>query len=256
MSATAYPGDQPLGRASSGSVGWLETVRRYRDRPLTPYYLLLGATGLLLAIGLVMVLSASSVYSYKYENGNSYYWATKQLMWVVVAMPCAWIATRLPLRTLRVAAWPMLAVSALMLVLTQTGLGSEVNGNQNWIGVGGFTIQPSEVAKFAMVLWCADVYARKDRLLDSWRHLAIPVLPVTGVITALVLLGHDLGTALVMFAIVLGMLWVVGVPARIFVAAVSLVSVAALALAASSPERLNRITGFTSPFKDLQNSGW
>jgi cell division protein FtsW len=262
VSITANPGgrtgtrDDLRGSSAQGLVGWLETVRRYRDRPLTPYYLLLGATGLLLAIGLVMVLSASSVYSYKYEHGNSYYWATKQLMWVVVALPCAWVATRLPLRTLRMAAWPMLAVSALMLVLTQTGLGSEVNGNQNWIGVGGFTVQPSEVAKFAMVLWCADVYARKDRLLDSWRHLAVPVLPVTGLITGLVLLGHDLGTALVMFAIVLGMLWVVGVPARIFVAAVSLVSVGALALAASSPERLNRITGFTSPFKDLENSGW
>jgi len=107
-----------------------------------------------------------------------------------------------------------------------------------------------------MVLWCADVYARKDALLGSWRHFFIPIVPVTGLLTALVLVGGDLGTALVLFAITLGLFWVVGVPARIFVAAVSVVSVAALYLAASSPERLNRITSFVNPFEDFQNSGW
>jgi len=71
-----------------------------------------------------------------------------------------------------------------------------------------------------------------------------------------VLVGGDLGTALVLFAITLGLFWVVGVPARLFVAAVSIVSVAALYLAASSPERLNRITSFVNPFADFQNSGW
>ncbi|MFL6061090.1 MAG: putative lipid II flippase FtsW [Marmoricola sp.] len=258
MSTTAEPGRQAFARPAGRSAfaTWVASVRRTLDRPLTPYYLLLGATSLLLAIGLVMVLSASSVDGFEH-HGNSYYWALKQLMWVIVALPCAWIATRLPLRVLRASAWPMLMVAVVLLALTQTSLGVSVNGNQNWLGLGPFQIQPSEIAKFAMVLWCADVYARKDRLLDTWRHIAVPVLPVAAVITGLVLVGGDLGTALVLFAITLGMLWVVGVPARIFVGAVSLVSVAALYLAASSPERLNRITSFTNPFgADYQNSGW
>jgi len=236
--------------------GWLAAARHTLDRPLAPYYLLLGATGLLLAIGLVMVLSASSVDSYNKHGGNSYYWATKQLVWVLIGLPCAWIATRIPLRLLRFAAWPMVAISLLLLVLTQTSMGVEVNGNKNWLGLGPLQIQPSEVAKFSMVLWCADVYARKDALLGSWRHLVVPVVPVTGLLTGLVLVGGDLGTALVLFAITLGLFWVVGVPAWIFVAAVSVVSVAALYLAASSPERLNRITSFVNPFDDFQNSGW
>jgi cell division protein FtsW len=254
VSVTVQPGRQAIGE-TSGARTWIATMRRHLDRPLTPYYLLLGATALLLAIGLVMVLSASSVDGYKH-HGNSYYWALKQLMWVIVALPCAWIATRLPLKVLRRGSWPVLLLAVILLALTQTPLGVEVNGNKNWLAFGPFQIQPSEVAKFAMVLWCADVYARKDRLLGSWRHLAIPVLPVAGVITVLVLVGGDLGTALVMFAITLGMLWVVGVPLRIFVGAVSLVSVAALYLAASSPERLNRITSFANPFNDFQSSGW
>jgi cell division protein FtsW len=249
MSATAETG-------TPGLSGWLASARRTLDRPLTPYYLLLGATGMLLAIGLVMVLSASSVDSYEHHSGNSYYWATKQLMWVLIALPCAWIATRMPLKLLRFAAWPLVLVSLVLLVLTQTSLGVEVNGNQNWLGLGPLQIQPSEVAKFSLVLWCADVYARKDVLLGSWGHMFVPVVPVTALLTGLVLVGGDLGTALVLFAITLGLFWVVGLPARIFVAAVSVVSVAALYLAASSPERLNRITSFTKPFKDFQNSGW
>ncbi len=241
--------------SSTALADRVEAVRRVRDRPLTPYYLLLGATGLLLALGMVMVLSASSVDSYRHHD-NSYFWATKQLMWVVIALPCAWIATRLPLKLLRVAAWPMLLGAVGLLALTQTSLGVEVNGNQNWLAVGPIQIQPSEVAKFAMVLWCADVYARKDALLGSWKHLMIPVVPVAGLITALVLVGGDLGTALVLFSITLGMLWVVGVPARIFLIAVSIVSVAALYLATSNDERLNRILSFTEPFKHFQGSGW
>jgi len=262
VSVTAQPGGKtitrtsaPAGTATGPVAGWVATMRRSLDRPLTPYYLLIGATGLLLAIGLVMVLSASSVDGFE-KHGNSYYWATKQLMWVILSIPCAWVATRLPLRTLRILAWPGLLVAIAMLALTQTGLGVEVNGNQNWLGLGPVQVQPSEVAKFAMVLWCADVYARKDALLDSWRHLIIPVIPVAVLITGLVLVGGDLGTALVLFAIALGLLWVVGVPVKFFLAAVSLVSVGAFYLATSSSERLNRILSFTDPFKDYEGSGW
>jgi cell division protein FtsW len=255
VSATADT-RRPAAPQPTGVSGRLSSVRRTLERPLTPYYLLLGATGLLLAIGLVMVLSASSVDSYESHHHNSYFWATKQLMWVLIALPCAWIGTRLPLKLLRFAAWPLVLVSLVLLVLTQTSLGVEVNGNQNWLALGPLQVQPSEIAKFSLVLWCADVYARKDVLLGSWRHMFVPVVPVTALLTGLVLVGGDLGTALVLFAIALGLFWVVGLPARIFVAAVSVVSVAALYLAASSPERLNRITSFTKPFQDFQNSGW
>jgi cell division protein FtsW len=256
VSATAQAGRASRAAQATGQGSRLEAVRQLFERPLAPYYLLLGATAMLLGIGMIMVLSASSVDAYKHHGGNSYYWAIKQLQWVLVALPCAWIATRLPLRLLRFAAWPMMLLALGLLVLTQTSMGVEVNGNKNWLALGPVQVQPSEVAKFAMVLWCADVYARKDSLLDTWRHLFVPVLPVTALISGLVLLGGDLGTALVLFAIALGMLWVVGVPARAFVGAVSVVSVAALFLAARSPERLNRITSFVNPFQDFEGSGW
>jgi cell division protein FtsW len=227
------------------------------DRPLTSYYLLLGASTLLLTIGLMMVLSASSVYSYTQYDGNSYYVFFRQLTWVVLALPIAFVASRLPHRLIRGLAWPGLAVSTVLLVLTQVpGLGREVNGNTNWLALGPLTIQPSEIAKLAIILWCADLYARKERLLGDWKHTLIPVLPVTGLLTLLVIKGGDLGTALVLFAIILGMLWVVGAPARLFGGALLVVAVLALWLASTSAERLERLTNFADPFKNYEGAGW
>jgi cell division protein FtsW len=141
--------------------------------------------------------------------------------------------------------------------LTQIpGVGQEVKGNTNWLAVGPLTLQPSEIAKLAVILWCADLYARKEKLLGSWQHMLIPMVPVTGFITFLVVKGGDLGTALVLFAIVLGMLWVVGAPARLFVGSLLAVGALALWLASTSQERLERLTNFADPFKDYQGAGW
>ena len=246
-------------RRQSAVAGWVagtrHSVRQALDRPLTSYYLLLGASTLLLTIGLMMVLSASSVYSYT-RFGSSYQVFFRQLTWVLLALPAAWLASRLPQRVVRAFAWPGLLVSAALITLTQVGLGKEVNGNTNWLAIGPLTLQPSEIAKLAIILWCADLYARKEKLLDDWRHTLVPVVPVTGLITLLVIKGGDLGTALVLFAIVLGMLWVVGAPARLFGAALLVVGAFALYLASTSEERLERLTNFVDPFKNYEGAGW
>jgi cell division protein FtsW len=246
--------------ARPGLAGWISyraaIVRSAMERPLTSYYLLLGGATLLLAIGLMMVLSASSVYSFKIHGGNSYYIFLKQLTWVIIGLPAAYLASRMNRRVLRLLAWPAVVVAVVLLALTQTGLGFAVNGNRNWLALGPLTVQPSEIAKLAIVLWTADVYAKKERYLGSPWHAIIPVAPVVTMISALVVFQHDLGTALVLFAILLGMLWVVGVPARLFGIAISLVGVVAFYLAASNSERRNRLFTFADPFKDFQGAGW
>ena len=242
--------------------GLLDPVRRLReriadvlDRPLTNYYLLLGASALLLTIGLVMVLSASSVYSYRFYDGNSYAVVTKQLIWVVIGVPCAWIASRLPHRWIRRLAWPAYIVSVGLLAATAV-FGVSRNGNQNWLPLGPIAIQPSEIAKLGLVLWAAHVYAHKDRRLGSLHQIIFPVVPFMGVAAALVVFGRDLGTALVLFAIMLGMLWVVGAPTRIFVLSLSVLTAAAFGLAQASSERMERIVMFTDPFRDFHGTGW
>ena len=134
--------------------------------PLTSYYLLLGASALLLTIGLIMVLSASSVYSYEVNDGDSYAVVRRQLVWVLIGLPLAWVASRLPHRWVRRLAYPGFSVSLVLLLLTAF-FGVERNGNQNWLGVGPVVIQPSEIAKLAMVIWAAHIYANKERRLSQ-----------------------------------------------------------------------------------------
>jgi cell division protein FtsW len=235
---------------------WSETFRQLLDRPLTSYHIVLGATGLLLVLGLLMVLSASSVLSYK-ANGNSYTIFYRQLIWVGVGLPMAWVAARMKPRHMRMLAYIALLGSVALLVATYTGLGDEVKGNRNWLSFGGpLRIQPSEFAKLALVVWIADLYARKQKLLTQWKHLLIPMIPVSMLVIGLVVGQHDLGTALVLMAIMLGMIWIVGAPTRLF--ALMFVAVGGMAayFVTSAQHRMTRVLGFLDPFADPDGNGW
>src|SRR5919107_2792365 len=234
---------------------WYAVLHDALDRPLTSYYLLLGASALLLTIGLIMVFSASSVYAFENYDQNSYAVVVKQLTWVAIGLPCAWVAGHLPQRWVRRLAWPGYFVSLGLLLLTSI-FGVTRNGNTNWLAFGPIQLQPSEIAKLALVLWAAHVYANKDRRLGNLHQVMMPVLPGMLVATGLVIFGHDLGTALVLFAILLGMLWVVGAPARMFALSFLVISVFAGLLAATDPERLTRITNFTNPMREYNSAGW
>jgi cell division protein FtsW len=234
---------------------WWAAARQALDRPLTSYYLLLGASALLLTIGLIMVLSASSVYSFENHDGDSYAVVKRQLLWVLIGIPCAWIASRLPYRAIRQVSWLGIIVAVVMLALT-IELGTTVNGNTNWLALGPVRIQPSEIAKLAIVLWAAHVYAQKDRRLGRLHQVMMPVVPVILGITLLVIAGDDLGTALVLFAILLAMLWVVGAPTRLFTVALTVIGVVAIWIASTSAERRERLTNFVDPFKDYHDAGW
>ncbi len=242
---------------SADGDGVLASVKRVLDRPLTSYHLVLGVSGLLLSLGLLMVLSASSVYSLRIYD-SSYAVFLRQAIWVAAGVPIAWVASRLPLRLVRALSWPALLGSTAFVALTYVpSIGVQVNGNRNWISIGGpFQLQPSEFVKLALILWCADVYARKGRLLSQWRHLLIPMMPVCVVVVGLVVGQGDLGTALVLFAIVLGLLWVIGAPAKLFVGSALTVGVLAFGLATTSHERVSRLTSFLNPIGDYSGNGW
>src|SRR5689334_4970569 len=231
----------------SGPRGWFPAATGLLDRPLTSYYLVLGSSLLLLALGMVMVLSASSIRQYQ-NTGSAFTLFEKQALWVGIGLPLMWIAARLPPKTFRTAAYPLMLLSALALAVALTpGLGQSANGAQRWISFGGpFQLQPSEPAKLALILWGADLLARKEKLrqLTEWRHLLIPLLPGAGVLVLLVMLGSDLGTTLVLLTIFLSLLWVVGAPGRLFVGMAGVTGVLVAILIVVEPYRLQRLTGF------------
>jgi cell division protein FtsW len=251
-------GQNRLGAAgTSTGTGWLASVKNVLDRPLTSYHVLLGATGLLLVLGLLMVLSASSVLSYNLNHGDQYAIFYRQLIWVAVGLPMAYVASRMTPRHFRMLAYVALLGSVFLLMLTYTPLGKSVNGNTNWLNLGGpLQIQPSEFAKLALVMWCADLYARKQKLLTQWKHLLVPMVPVCGLVIALIVGQHDLGTSLVLMAVLIGMIWVVGAPTRLFVALIGGMGAIAAFFVNQESYRMKRVVNFTDPFADPTAAGW
>ncbi|REE99688.1 putative lipid II flippase FtsW [Thermomonospora umbrina] len=216
------------------------------DRPLTSYYLVLGCSMLLLTLGLTMVLASSNVEQLE-QTGSAYTLFQKQAMWVGIGLPAMWLAARLPPRTFRALAYPLLLLSVIGLVIVLIpGLGSTAWGATRWIDLGPFQIQPSEPAKLGLVLWGADLMARRDKLgqLTDWRALLIPLMPGAGVVVLLVMLGNDLGTTLVLLTIFLALLWVVGAPFRLFVGMTGLIGLLVAILIVVEPYRMQRLTGF------------
>jgi cell division protein FtsW len=225
-------------------------------RPLASYYLLLASTALLVGFGVVMVWSSSYVES----DQVSFAVVEKQLLWLSIGIPLLLVASRLPLKVFRLLAYPALFASCgLLVAVLVPGLGVSANGATRWVALGGpFTIQPSEFAKLGLVLWGADLLARKHKLgtLDSYRRILVPLLPISLFVLALIEKEHDLGTMLVVLTIVLSLLWVVGAPLRLFVVTMLAVVSGVTYLAISEPYRLQRLLSFSHPFKDCLNTGW
>ncbi|MGB9378754.1 MAG: putative lipid II flippase FtsW [Mycobacteriales bacterium] len=232
-----------------GRTSWL-------DRPLTSYYLILGSAGLLLLLGLVMVLSASSVKSYV-DYGTAYTFFRKQLLWVALGLPALWLGLVLRVRAYRMMAYPVLLISAAMLILVLVpGIGVSTGGSTRWLDLGIFRLQPSELAKVAVALWGADLLVRKHRVLTRSRHLLIPLVPVASLIALLVMLEPDLGTTICLVIVVFALLFLVGAPLRIF-ATVCAVTVGLILVAiAVEPYRASRAASFLHPFDDPEKTGF
>jgi cell division protein FtsW len=216
------------------------------DRPLASYYLVLGCTVLLLAVGLMMVLSTSTAYDLD-VGAPPYSMFEKQLLGAVAGLALMWLASRMPARVFRAFAYPLLLAAVLGLILVLV-FGAEVEGAKRWLDIGGNEVQPSEFAKLALVLWGADLLARKEKLgqLTDWRHLLVPLLPGVALVCMLVMLGNDLGTTFLLSVIFLSLLWVIGAPNRLLFGMVALLAFAVLMLIAVHPAELQRITGFLS----------
>lgn len=242
--AADLPADAPRGVVRRAGHRVTQLLARV-DTPATSFYLLVTTTAVLVVVGLVMVLSSSSVEAMQ-AGQSPFADFTKQLMWAVIGLPLAWLASHLPVRAWKRLAWPALAGAVLLQLLVFSPLGISVNGNRNWIGAGGMTLQPSEFGKLALAVWCAAVLARKRHLLHRWAHVVVPVVPGALLLLGLVLLGHDLGTGMVLMLVIATALWVGGVPWRFLaVPGAGLIGIAAL-LVLTSANRRDRIEAWLS----------
>ncbi|CAM5659279.1 cell division protein FtsW [Streptomyces spiroverticillatus] len=231
-------------RGSGGPRKLYERLQRAWDRPLTAYYVILGSALLIIGLGLVMVYSASMITALRYDLPGSYFFR-KQLLAAVIGGVLLLAASRMPVKLHRALSYPLLAGTVFLMALVQVpGIGHAVKGNQNWISIGGpFQLQPSEFGKLALVLWGADLLARKQdkHLLAQWKHMLVPLVPVAFMLLGLIMLGGDMGTAMILTAILFGLLWLAGAPTRLFAGVLAFAGFLGFVLIKTSSNRMARL---------------
>jgi len=236
------------------------TLRKYSrifTRPELPYFLIIWSTVFLCALGLTMVLSASTVKSLQ-ESGNTYSIFIRQFFFLILGAMATYWAYRVHGGIWQRIAKISLSISIVILLLPFIpNLGKNVKGNRNWIEILGFTLQPSEFAKFGLILWCA-LQLRNIDVSTKGKNPFIAILPGLVIIEGLILMERDLGTALLILLIFAGILFTTGAPIKHFIIVAALGVIIGGAFIISSSYRVSRFGALFNPFDEryYKFSGW
>ena len=216
--------------------------------------LLCVVVGILVIIGLGATLSASSIIGLE-RTGDGLQFFKRQLIWVGLGTVLLVAAARIPYRWYARLSVPILMI-ALAGLLAVLAFGVETAGARRWLVLGPFTVQPSEFAKLAVIVFLSSVMARKEHLVSDFLHYLVPVAASVGVVGLLVMLQPDLGTTLIIGASGIAVLMASAAP-LLYVLATGVVGGGlGLALAYSSPYRWARITSFLDPWADQLGGGF
>jgi cell division protein FtsW len=217
---------------------------------------MLALVAVLNLIGLVMVLSASSVESLR-QFGSPWYYFERQLLWLAVGTAAFAVTARCDYRMWRrLGGLGLVATILLLLAVLVPGIGIAASGSSRWLGVGSWRVQPSELAKLAIILYAARVLDRRAARMADWRYSMLPVLTAFVAVAALVMAQPDMGTTMVIACIVLAGLYVAGSPVRSIVGVMGLGVTSALVMALAAPYRWRRLISFLHPFADSSNTGY
>lgn len=224
-----------------------------------PFYLdpwLLGATVILVFIGLLMVSSASMVVADK-QYHFAFYFLLKQAIYLGLGFVLAALLLKVPLKFFEKYSTPLLFLALVLLALVLVpGIGHSVNGARRWLGFSFLSLQVSEIAKLAVVLFMAGYITRHPReVRTEWSGFAKPVFLMT-IMAGLLLLEPDFGATSVITCIMLGMLYLAGVRLGPLLLLFTLVACVLALLAVVSPYRLQRLTTFLNPWTNPFGSGY
>ncbi len=231
--------------------------KRPARAPLPGSYLVLAALVVVLnLIGLVMVLSSSSVDSLR-AYGSPWYYFERQLLWVMLGAGALVFAAKVDYRRWRRgAALALIGVIGLLVMVLIPGVGVAVSGSRRWLGLGAWRVQPSEFAKLALILFAADLLARRAARMRQASYTTFPVVFALFVLGLLVMLEPDMGTTMVLACIAFAVLWVAGARLRTLTVLLGGVGVLGAVLAVAAPYRWRRMTSFLHPLADAANTGY
>ncbi|CAB4807918.1 MAG: putative lipid II flippase FtsW [Actinobacteria bacterium] len=236
----------------------MTTSSKFLSKPVNNFYILAVSSISLSVIGLVMVFSASSIHSLD-TKGNAVAIVLRQFIFFALSIPLAIYLSQRSLAQWRILARFGLLISVLILAILQIpGVGKTVNGNTNWIALPFVDVQPSEIAKFLLILWASYLLANQERAGKTRVNVFAMITPGFMVVLALIMVGHDLGTACVMAAILGGLLFVSGVELRLLGSMVAVGAVILAGLIATAGYRAERFLVVFDPFAadQYKNAGW
>ncbi len=239
MKAGEWPVTQVASRSSAPRV--TVSVKRLFGRESADYVVMVSMVFFLVIFGLVMVLSSSFVGSALGNDGNFFATFFRQVIWVLLGIPAMLVISRFPARALKKLAPTIFLVALLLQGLVFTPLGITSGGNTNWVNIAGFTGQPSEILKVAMIIWMAAILADRIDRVEDYRTLVRPLGLGVLIALSLVMMGQDLGTMGVMVVIALGIVFLAGARLSHLFTVVAVIAAGVAMLAMLSPSRINRI---------------
>lgn len=226
----------------SGLANWLRS--NFQAESIY-FYRLAGLTAFLVVFGLVMVLSSSSIDSLV-ANRDAFYVFTRQAIYALIGISGMLFVSSLPIAVIKRLV-PLALVVTFGLQLAVQFVGISVNGNTNWISIAGFTLQPSEFLKVALIMYIALFIASREEEIHDPLRVVVPIFLVGTIGLILVMLGGDLGTATIIALILFVTLSVAGAPLTTL-SQIFIVGAAAAALfTTSSASRMARITAWLNP---------
>ena len=220
------------------------------------YHLMTAIAAAMIGMGLIMVLSASSVESFK-TYGSSFLFFRKQLLGATMGLVALVVLARFDYRRVRRLARPLFWLTlGLLAAALLPGVGVVGGGSSRWLTFGPITLQPSELAKLSLILLCAHVLERKGGWVGDLRELCIPVLPVTALACLLMVAQPDLGTAIITMCSVMVVLYLAGARLRHLAGIFSLGAVAAAGLVLSQGYQRARFASYLNPWADPLKGGY
>lgn len=217
---------------------------------------LLVVTVLLAAVGIVMIYSASAIQAQE-TYGNRWYYLERHAAYLALGAVVSGLVLAMDYQWLRQHLKGLLILSGVLLVAVLVPhIGYEVSGARRWFRLGFLSFQPSELAQVAVILYMADVLARKQDRLRSFVHGFLPPMLILGTFVGLMLLQPDLGTSVALASVVFLMLFVSGIEViHLGPTLASAIPVLGL-LIASKPYRVRRILAFANPWADPRGAGF
>lgn len=234
----------------------IKTMKKIRIKKESDFTLIILTLALVI-FGVIMVFSAS-YYNSINEYGNPYSYLIKEIFWAGLGTVCMLGISRIDYRYYKLIAWPGIIISVILLALLFTPLGITRNYATRWLGIGGFTLMPAEIAKIAIIIFVAYYFSSRPKRINHITTSLVPMVGISILFGGLIMLQPNMSTAMIIFGITMSMMLFAGAKWSYFFGTIMAGAGGAVILIFADPDgyRLKRFTSFLDPFADPLGTGY